>query len=187
MESRIGSSHFNHMDSALEANLFRKSLATDIFTGSSIYFHDSALITLDNEKRLNEGQNIIQHWSRSLPVINWTSKFFLTCPSISGIFRTSKGLFKPYNQFLIAISYFKECMPLEAVAVFALFYSAYIKAALSIYNSSQISYLLNGMTCFEFDDFTHGSPFVYNSIALNEIKVHAERLSEKAQQWDAIV
>jgi hypothetical protein len=39
--------------------------------------------------------------------------------------------------------------------------------------------LPNLMICIEFYYFSHEFPFVYNSIALNEYKIYAERLNEE--------
>jgi hypothetical protein len=70
-------------------------------------------------------------------------------------------------------------MPLKAVAIFALFNMAQIKATFAIYNASKISNLPNIMICAEFNYFSHERPFVYNIIVLNEYKIYGERLSEK--------
>lgn len=187
MIARIKISHFTQKLKTFGDNFVRQSFAPNIFGSETISLHYVALFSFDNQIWFYQGKNIIKHWSSCLPIVNRSCKFLLTGPSISRVFRTTKSIFKPYYKFLIAACDFKHAMPLKSVAIFALFYIANIQATFSINESSKISNLSDIMICTEFNYFTHDNSFVYNSIALNENKIHGERLSEKTPKGDAIV
>lgn len=180
METRVKISHLTQKHKTLLSNFWRQSFAPNIFGRESVANHNVALFLFDYEILFNKWQNIIQHWTSCLPVINRAIKSFFTRPSISRIFRTTKSIFKPYYEFFITACNLKKTMPLKTVAIFALFNMAYVQATFSINEPSKISNLPDFMIGIEFNYFSHELPFVYNSIALNENKIYAERLSERA-------
>ena len=178
METRVKISQFTQQKKALLINFGRQSFASNIFGSESIANHNIALFLLNYEIWLNQWKNIIQHWSSSLPVINWARKFLFTCPSITRVLRSTECGFEPNNKLLITTGYLETRMPLITVAVFALFCVANINATLTVDKTSKISNFCNSVISFEVNNFTHKYPFVNNYTVINE-KVHAERLNEK--------
>lgn len=187
METRVKVTNLTQQFKTNLSNFWGESFAANILGCESISTHNIALSPFDNEIWFNKWQQIIQHSTSSLPIVNGSSEFLLTSPSISRIFRATKSIFKPYYEFLVAASYSQEAMPLKAAAIFALFNIAYIQTAFAVNESCKISYLPNLMICTEFNYFSHEFPFVYNSLTINEYKINGERLSEKTSKEDAIV
>ncbi len=187
MEARVKIPHFTHQLKSLLANFGRKSFAANIFGSESISDHNFALVLFDDQISLNQWQKVIQHGSRSLPVINWSRKFLFTRPSVSRVLRASESVLKPHNYFFITARYLKHAMPLNAISIFALFYIAYIEASFSVNKPCKIRGLPCLMYCVKCNYFPHNAPLFNNSIVAKEKSVHGERLNEKAQKWDAKV
>ena len=187
MPARIKISHFSHKLKASLRYMIGKSLTAYVLTSESVSSHYRALAFFYDKSWINKWNKIIEHWSSCLPIINRSSKCFFTCPSITRIFGTPKSFLEPQDKFFIATRYFETTMPLITVAIFALFNSANIKATFSINDSSKIRELFRSLSCMKLNQFSHRHPFVYTSITLNELKIHAERLSEKGPQGYATV
>jgi hypothetical protein len=180
MPARVKIPQFTQKCKALLVNFGRQSSTANILGSESIADHNVALFALNDEILLNKWNQVVQHWTGCLPIVNWPSELLLTSPSISRIFRAAKSIFKPYYELFVAARYLKHAMPLKATAIFALFYIANIEASFAVYKPRKISDLRYLMLCNEFYYFTHISPIVSNSIMLNEGKVYRERLNEMA-------
>ena len=180
MEARVKISKFTQEQKSLLINFIRQSFAANVFGSEPVSNHNIALFTFNYQEWLNQWQNIIKHWSSCLPVVNWSSKFLFTSPSISGVFGTTKCIFQPDYKRFIAACNFKHRVPLITCAIFSLFGMTNVDAAFSIYKASQISNFSNCVSSFKVDNFSHKYPFINYYIVTNE-KVYAERLNG----WDS--
>lgn len=187
MEPRVKITQLIHKLKTLMINFIGKSFAANIFGSESIAYHNVALFSFNDQIWLHQWQNIVQHWTSCLPIIDRSCELLFACPSIARVSGSSKGILQPNNKFFIAACYFEHGVPLHSRAIFTLLNMAYIYASLSIDEACKISYLSDIMISFKFNNFTHELPFVYSSIALNENKIYAERLSGMAPFGDAIV
>lgn len=186
MESRVKSTKFDNQQMTVARSFFWQSLAAYVFTGSSISFHNIALFLFNNKIWLNQWKNIIQHWSRSLPVVYWSRKLLLASPSIARVFMAAEYILEPYNQFLIAAGYFKHAMPLITISVLSVLSITNIYASFSVNKTSKVCDFCDRMISFKVNSFSHELPFDNYYTVINE-EVHAERLNEKALYRDAIV
>lgn len=186
METRIKISQLTQQHQALLSNFGRKSLAANILGSESVANHNIALFLFDNQIWFNYRQQIIQHGTSCLPVINRSSEFLFARPSIARVFGSAKSILKPYYELFIAACNLEHRMPLIAVTIFSLFCMANIYTSLTVYKASEISDFCNRMISLKVNNFTHMNPFINYYTVINE-KVHAERLNEKATKVDAIV
>ena len=186
METRVKISQFAQKLKTSLNNFGRKSFTANILGSESVANHNIALLGFNNQIRSNFGQDIVQHRTRGLPVIDRTCELLFARPPIARIFGTTKCVFKPNNNGFIATGDLKHRMPLISIAIFSLFCVANIDAAFSIYKTCKISNLGNCMFGFKSNDFPHVYPFVNYFTVVNE-NVHGERLSEKDPQGYAIV
>ncbi len=186
MKTRVKISHFRHALKALFGFPIVKSLAPYVLTCVSVLSHNFGLAFFYDQVWVNNKNNIVEHGSSCLPVINRTSEFLLACPSVSRVFGSSKSILQPDNQGFLTVCDFNHRVPLEAVPVFALFNSANIETTFSVYDSRKVSQLFDCVFGLELNYFSHKYPFVGNIAVINE-KVHAERLSERGPKGYAIV
>lgn len=185
MESRVKRSNCFKQLQSFFSDMFRKSFASDIFAGKAIFSHNFAMRFFNKKIWSNLGKNVVKHFSCSLPCINGSTKRLLARPSISTFFRTSKGVFQPDNQTLIATGYFKHRMPLVAISVLSLFCTSNVEASFSIDDTSKISKFSDRVIGMENNLFNHN--FIIYQTVFNEQLRHRERLSEKAPLGHAIV
>lgn len=193
MPTRVKSAHFSNQFKAFSNDVFGQSLATYILAGQSVAHHNFTLGLFNNEVGKNKWANIVEHLASCLPVIDGSSERLFACPSIARIFLSAKNFLKPYDQCFIAARNLEHRMKLKTVSILALFDLAKIKAAFTVYYSSKIRDLSNGLVFIKDNYFGHDKPFIvlndYDYIIINEQcdEVHAERLSEKDPQGYAIV
>jgi hypothetical protein len=179
MEARIKLSKFCHKSGACFYYVIGQAITSNVIARVSILSHYATMGFFYNESPVKRQKNIIEHGSCGLPTKNWPTECFLARPSITLFSSSAKCFFKPIDKYFIARSYFKHTMPTIIASVFMLFCFAYVKTSFSIYNASKICPLLGSLAYMKNNLFCHNEPFVYNSIVLNEGKVHAERLNER--------
>lgn len=167
--------------------MIRKASAANVIAGQSVLSHYATMFFFNNQSMKQWKKNIVQHRPSGLPTKNRSTESSFTRPSITLFSVAAPRFFKPIYQNFITRCYFEQAMPTIITSIFLLFGFSYVEATFSIYNASQICPLLSGLICMKNNFLCHNRSFVYNSIALNEKKFHAERLSEKAPYGDAIV
>lgn len=189
MKTRI---EFTHNGQQMQSSLYdivRKSFASDIGVGFANLNHSQALFTLDDKIRKNGGTQIVQEQSCGIPAIYGTLIGALASITISLFFPSSERIIKPIRQALIGTSDGEFAVPLGSVSISSLFHVAKIKAALAIDYAGYVCQLGLGLVCGKWNILSHISSLVDDQTIINEgrFKCHRERLSEKAQKWDAIV